>query len=51
MTIEELKALDVKELKSMAYDAIARLENEQQNVRVLNQIIAEKSQPKVEVKG
>ena len=51
MTIDELKALDIKELKAMAYDALARLENEQNSIRVLNQIIAEKSQPKAEPKA
>jgi len=43
MTIEDLKKLDVKELKAMAYDTLARLENEQTNIKVLNQLIAEKS--------
>ena len=43
MTIDELKALSVESLKAMAYDALARLENEQNNLRVLNQVIAEKS--------
>ena len=42
MTIDDLKKLDIKELKVMAYDTLARLENEQNNVKILNQIIGEK---------
>lgn len=48
MTLEQLKALDVKELKAMAYDQLALVEQTQQNLRIINQVIAEKSQPKKE---
>ncbi len=46
MTIDELKTLDVKELKAMAYDQMAVTENAQKNLQIINQVIAEKSQPK-----
>ena len=48
MTIDELKALDIKELKAMAYDQIAAKENAEKNLQIINSVIAEKSQPKVE---
>jgi prefoldin subunit 5 len=35
------KITDVKELKSLAYDQMAQLEATQQNLRMLNQRIAE----------
>lgn len=38
------KITDVKELKSLAYDQMAQLEATQQNLRMLNQRIAELSQ-------
>ena len=43
MTIDELRTKDLMEIKSMAYDCLARLENEQNNLNVLNKMIAEKS--------
>ena len=48
MTVEQLKALDIKELKAMAYDQLGLLEQTQANLRIINQVIAEKSQPKKE---
>jgi hypothetical protein len=45
MTIEELKALDVKELKAMAYDQLAARENATNNLQIINQVIVEKSKP------
>ena len=51
MTIEQLKELSIEALKAMAYDTLARLENEQNNMKVLNQLIAEKSQTKVDPKA
>jgi hypothetical protein len=50
MTLEELKALDIDKVKSIAYDTLAQLEQVQQTLRVLNQVIAEKSQEKKEPK-
>jgi hypothetical protein len=50
VTIDELKALDIKELKAMAYDQISLTENAQKNLQIINQVIAEKSQPKAEPK-
>ena len=46
MTQEELKALDLKELKAMAYDQFALVENAQNNLKVVNQVIAEKAKEK-----
>jgi hypothetical protein len=43
MTIEEVKALSVTEVKALAYDCLVRLETDKQNLAVLNQIIAEKA--------
>jgi hypothetical protein len=43
MTIEEVKKLSLAEVKALAYDTLARLENEKNSLQVLNQIIAEKS--------
>ena len=51
MTIEELKALDITALKALAYDQIGLLEQTQSNVRIINQVIAEKSQKKEEPKA
>jgi hypothetical protein len=39
------KITDVKELKSLAYDQMAQLEVTQNNLRALNQRIAELSEP------
>lgn len=50
MTIEQVKALSLCEVKALAYDTLARIENEQKNLQVLNQIIAEKSKPVEEPK-
>jgi hypothetical protein len=50
-TLEQLKELSLETLKSMAYDNFAVLEATQTNLKTLNQIIAEKSQPAPEVKG
>ena len=47
MTIEELKKLPVKELKAMAYDQLATLEQAQKNLQILNQLITEKNQQPV----
>jgi hypothetical protein len=46
MTIEELKALSITEVKAMAYDCLVRLENEKNSLNILNQVIAEKVQAK-----
>jgi hypothetical protein len=50
MTIDELKALDVKDLKVMAYDQLALAEQTQANLRIINQVIAEKSKKEEPVK-
>jgi hypothetical protein len=42
MTVEELKSKSVIELKAMAYDFLASIEMNQQNMRVVSQIINEK---------
>lgn len=47
MTIDELKALDLRELKAMAYDQIAIVEQAQANLKIINQVIAEKSNKEV----
>lgn len=44
------KITDVKELKSMAYDQMAVLEQAQQNLRLINGRIAELGNPKGEEK-
>jgi len=41
---KKLSDLTVVELKSLAYDELAKLENAQQNLRVLNQEIAKRVQ-------
>lgn len=41
---KKLSDLTVVELKSLAYDELAKLESAQQNLRVLNQEIAKRSQ-------
>jgi hypothetical protein len=45
MTVEELKTLNIKELKAMAYDQIAIKEQSENNLRAINQVILEKSRP------
>ncbi len=42
MTIEELNEKTLIELKALVYDAMVTVENAQQNIKVLNQIIANK---------
>ena len=44
MTIDDLRKLDIKELKVMAYDSIDALNREEMNIKVLRQVIAEKLQ-------
>ena len=41
---KKLSDLTVVELKSLAYDELAKLENAQQNLRVLNQEITKRVQ-------
>jgi hypothetical protein len=41
---KKLSDLTVVELKSLAYDELAKLESAQQNLRILNQEIAKRSQ-------
>lgn len=43
-TIEQLQAMSVQELKALAYDSLANIENQQKGLEVLNQLIAQKSQ-------
>lgn len=45
MTIEQLKLKSVEELKALAYDQVKLLQMTQQNVQVLESLIAEKSKP------
>lgn len=45
MTLEQLKALSLTEIKAIAFDEFAKLGMCQKNLEVLNQLIAEKSQP------
>ena len=47
MTIEELKTKNIKDLKCLAYDTFAQLEGLQQALKIINQIISEKSQETV----
>ena len=44
MTIEELRKKDINELKCIAYDTLLQLEGLQQSSKIINQLIAEKSQ-------
>jgi hypothetical protein len=44
VTIEDLKKLDIKELKAMAFDSIDAINREEMNIKVLRQVIAEKLQ-------
>jgi hypothetical protein len=46
---KKLSDLTVVELKSLAYDELAKLESAQQNLRVLNQEIAKRSQEQQQV--
>jgi len=46
MTIDELRTMSKTELEALAFQAIKRLQNEQNNVNVLEQLIAEKSKTK-----
>lgn len=46
---KKLSDLTVVELKSLAYDELAKLENAQQNLRVLNQEIAKRVQEQQQV--
>lgn len=41
---KKLSDLTVVELKSLAYDELAKLETAQQNLRILNQEIAKRAQ-------
>jgi hypothetical protein len=50
MTLDDVKKLDVKEIKALAYDQLAILEQTQKNLQILNQVIAEKSKPAEPVK-
>lgn len=45
MTLEQLKELPIGELKAIAYDQMAILQQTETNLRTLNQLISEKSQP------
>lgn len=45
MTIEQLEAMSLNDLKVMAYDTIGRLEAAKNDLGILNQLIAKKSQP------
>ena len=45
MTLEQLKELPIGELKALAYDQMAILQQTETNLRTLNQLIAGKSQP------
>ena len=38
--------MDVRELKALAYDQIALLEQTQKNIQIINQIISKKAQNK-----
>lgn len=55
MTLEDLEKMSVVELKAMAYDILARIEQEQKNLQVLNQLMAKKMEkekkPTLEVNG
>lgn len=46
---KKLSDLTVVELKSLAYDELAKLEVAQQNLRVLNQEIAKRAQEQQQV--
>ena len=46
---KKLSDLTVVELKSLAYDELAKLETAQQNLRVLNQEIAKRVQEQQQV--
>ncbi len=46
---KKLSDLTVVELKSLAYDELAKLESAQQNLRVLNQEIAKRAQEQQQV--
>ncbi len=50
MTLDDVKKLDVKEVKALAYDQLTILEQTQKNLQILNQVIAEKSKPVEPVK-
>lgn len=53
MTEQEARVLPVKELKAMAYDAMALIEEQQKSLQFLNQLIAQKlrtPEPKPEEK-
>ena len=41
----DIKKFSLTELKAMAYDQLAQLEHIQQNIRLINAEIAEKSKP------
>ena len=50
MNIEELKLKTIDELKVIAYDILAQLEGLQQSSKIINQLIADKSQEKTQEK-
>lgn len=50
MTIQDLKKKSVEELKVIAYDTQIQLEGLRQSLQVINQLIAEKPEPKSEPK-
>ena len=50
MTIEQLKELPLEQLKALAYDQMAILQQTETNLRTLNGLIAKKMQPVEETK-
>lgn len=46
---KDINEMSLQELKAVAYDILARIEVEQRNLQVINQMIAKKSQEEVTV--